>query len=589
MGREYTKNRELIVYIVMCDRNGKVERVICNTPLWPVMEGKNIRNLFTDPEGLDSLLQQDLSYGSSVCLSMNIKRNLSVCVTAVSKGNQVLLIIYKTGDNSQISRLIEMTLSALNVKKVTGQDVYGAGYYEIQKLNSQLVNYQRTLAKSNARLQTLLKETKEARSTIEVLECDTLTGLLTEAAFFSRAEVILHQHRDTRFDLVAADIEKFKAVNDAFGSETADRLLADLSTALLNTLSGELSLFTRARADTFFILVPFKENLLELLDKKIGLFLSGYPLTMRLRVRMGIYHIDNRNLPIARMCDRALMAADSIKRDYSRNTNVFDDSMHKKMILEQKITNIMEESLGQGDFIVYLQPKVEVKTGKVNGAEALVRWVHPEYGLIYPSDFIPVFESNGFIYSLDQYVWKKCCRMLRSWKRHKINTFPISVNVSRTDLYHEDLVQTLSDMVRDYGLKPEDLHLEITESAYVKDSEKFLSVIKKLKQKGFIIEMDDFGSGYSSLNTLSELPIDVMKLDLKFLRQTENNRRRQKVVEFVIRLADALKLQVIAEGVETREQAQMLKKLGCRHAQGYLYGRPMPEQEFIDYLSGKEL
>ena len=250
----------------------------------------------------------------------------------------------------------------------------------------------------------------------------------------------------------------------------------------------------------------------------------------------------------------------------------------------------MESSLERGDFAVYLQPKVEVDTGRLIGAEALVRWEHPEFGMISPGDFVPVFERNGFIYHLDLFVWRKVCRMLREWKEMGTDAVPISVNVSRIDLYHEDLLESLLGMVLENGLDPEELHLEITESAYVKDSVQLVSVIRRLKQAGFVIEMDDFGSGYSSLNTLSELPIDTLKLDLNFLRQAEHQPRRQKVMRLVIDLARELRLQVVAEGVETEAQAALLKALGCRYAQGYLFGRPMPGERFFrEYLEKQGL
>lgn len=237
--------------------------------------------------------------------------------------------------------------------------------------------------------------------------------------------------------------------------------------------------------------------------------------------------------------------------------------------------------------MIYLQPKVAVETRQIIGAEALVRWQHPEFGMISPGDFIPVFEKNGFIYAVDSFVWEKACRMLSQWREKGMEDIAISVNVSRTDLYHEDLPETLSALLSKYELRPEQLPLEITESAYVKDAAQLLDVVKRLKQSGFVIEMDDFGSGYSSLNTLYDLPIDVMKLDLKFLAAAENEKRRQTVMKLVIDMAKNLKLDVIAEGVETEGQAKLLKKMGCTCAQGYLYGRPMPEDDFIRSLQSQ--
>lgn len=578
----------MTAYAAICDRCGKVERVIRNTALWPVAEGGNIRHLFRDERILDELLMQDLSHGASARLRLLEETDKEVFVTAVSSDAGLLVLAYDIESSAQLPQLMELVLSVLHVPDVSGQEPYGTGYYEIQKLNSQLINYQRTLAKSNVRLQTLLDEVREAKYIIEALEQDTLTGLLTEKAFYAKAEAVIGQNAGERFHVIAVDMEQFKIVNDVFGRMAGDRLLMDLSLCLLGFQSDELSLFTRARADTFFALLRGVDPIQERLDRHIGTFLDNYPLPMRLQAKIGIYQVDSQGLSIAGMCDRALMAAESVRGNYNLRYAIFNNTIHEKMMLEQKITNTMVESLNRGDFCVYLQPKVEVTTGRLTGAEALVRWMHPEFGFITPGDFIPVFEHSGFIYSLDLYVWKKCCEMLHNWKRMGIQTFPVSVNVSRTDFYHENLPETLSGLIREYGLEPEELHLEITETAYTKDSRQLLTVIERLKEEGFIVEMDDFGSGYSSLNMLSALPIDVMKLDLKFLSQAEHNVRKQKVMEFAINLAGALQIQVIAEGVETEEQALFLKKMGCRHAQGYLYGRPMPEEGFIKSFMNTE-
>ena len=289
------------------------------------------------------------------------------------------------------------------------------------------------------------------------------------------------------------------------------------------------------------------------------------------------------------MCDRALLAAVSIKGNYDCRMIQFNDKMHEKMMMEQKIINTMVESLEKGEFMVYLQPKVEIDTGRIIGAEALVRWNHPKLGIISPCDFIPVFEQNGFIYTVDLYVWEKACSMMRAWRMAGLTEIPVSVNVSRTDLYHEDLPDRLVQLTETYGLSPQALHLEITESVYVRDASQMLIAIKRLKKAGFMIEMDDFGSGYSSLNILYELPIDVMKLDMMFLGRADHEARRRTVMRLVINLAKELNLQIIAEGVETEEQAQLLKCLGCGLAQGYLYGRPVPEPEFTRCLPMKEI
>ncbi|WP_195416460.1 putative bifunctional diguanylate cyclase/phosphodiesterase [Enterocloster citroniae] len=580
----------MILYIALCDKWGIVKRVIRSVPIGIVNEGKDVRLLFEDREKLDVLLCGQSGPEDSPRLPMKIEGNPLVYVTVRNIESQLLFLAYDVdGDASDLSRLVELVLSSMAaVRETTGQEEYGAGYYEIQKLNSQLINYQRTQAKTNAQLQRLLEEAWKAKGLIEMLERDTLTGLYTEKAFCERASGVLHAHPQQEYDIIAVDIEQFKIVNDVFGTMTGDQLLRDLSATLIGFQTDELKLMTRARADTFFMLLV-REKSYEVLDRSICSFLENYPLLMRLQIKTGIYRIEERELAVERMCDRALLAAVSIKGNYDCRMIQFNDKMHEKMMMEQKIVNTMVESLEKGEFMVYLQPKVEIDTGRIIGAEALVRWNHPKLGIISPCDFIPVFEQNGFIYTVDLYVWEKACSMMRAWRMAGLTEIPVSVNVSRTDLYHEDLPDRLVQLTETYGLSPQALHLEITESVYVRDASQMLISIKRLKKAGFMIEMDDFGSGYSSLNILYELPIDVMKLDMMFLGRADHESRRQTVMRLVINLAKELNLQIIAEGVETEEQAQLLKCLGCGLAQGYLYGRPVPEPEFTRCLPMKEI
>ena len=571
----------MIAYIAMCNKKGIVERVYRSVPIGLINEGRDIRALFCDAGPLERLLAHDLDYGISLRLRMDIADKPEVFVSVKAVRNRLLVLGYDLDNTQELAQMMEMVLSVLDLPEASGKDPYGIGYYEIQKLNSQLINYQRSLAKTNVRLAGLLEETQAAKCTIEALERDPLTGLYTEKVFYDRAAALLQKYPEQGFDMVAVDIEHFKIVNDAFGTAVGDQLLKNLAVFLMSLPADGCALFTRARADIFFALLPRQASTDQMLETHISSFLERYPLPMRLKINIGVYVVEERGLAVARMCDRALLAAENVKGSFVHHIALYDHTMHEKLIREQQILNTMQESLKREDFQVYLQPKVEIGTGRLIGAEALVRWKHPDMGMISPADFIPLFEKNGFIYSLDLFVWRTVCRMLRDWG----GAIPVSVNVSRTDLYHEDLPETLVQMRQEYGLAPDALHLEITESAYVKDSVQILAVIRRLKQAGFVIEMDDFGSGYSSLNTLSDLPIDVMKLDLQFLSHGENEARHHKVMRLVIDLAKELQLQVIAEGVETAEQAQLLKNMGCPLAQGYFYGRPMPEREFLKYIT----
>ena len=240
----------------------------------------------------------------------------------------------------------------------------------------------------------------------------------------------------------------------------------------------------------------------------------------------------------------------------------------------------MVRALREEQFDVYFQPKYNLVTGEMAGAEALVRWYHPVKGFMSPAEFIPIFEKNGFITELDMYVWNKSCEYIAKWQRKYGKLVSLSVNVSRKDIYKQNLPEILENIVRKKGLTPEILHLEITESAYTENPEQLILIVEQLKKAGFIIEMDDFGSGYSSLNMLAELPIDILKLDMKFLQNKGEQSKNENIMSSIVALAKKINLYVIAEGVEKEKHISMLKSMKCDMVQGYYYAKPMPAEEF---------
>ena len=570
----------MIGYLALCDLHWKITKVIRSIPVSLAEPGQDAREIFADREVLDRLLEQDTEQMVSARRQLRGKEHLSVFVTVKPVREQVLLSVYDMENADWLPRMAELQLSALDELASLGTGPYGESYFEIQKVNNRLINSQRALAKANVLLKETLEEMRRAENTIEILKRDPVTNLLTEKIFYERAQVMLEENPGQAFDIIAVDIERFKIINDAFGTAAGNQLLSDLSVCLLDIRVDEKSLFARIRADLFAVLVPREEGVYGRLEHSLNCFLKNYPLPMRLTVKIGVYQIEERDIPVERMCDRAFIAAGSIKGMYAEKIVFYNNAMREKMLFEQKILDTMFEALEQGQFQIHLQPKVRVNTEEVVGAEALVRWEHPELGLLSPADFLPVFERNGFIYSLDLYVWHKVCSAMQRWRQMGGADIPVAVNVSRMDIYHGDLPSLFTELVKDYGLEPKKLHLEITESAYISDSRQLLLVVEQLRKTGFVVEMDDFGSGYSSLNMLSELPVDVLKLDLKFLRTGTDAGRRHRIMQAVIDLAHTLHLLVIAEGVETKEESLLLEEMGCQYAQGYYYGRPVPENEF---------
>ena len=280
------------------------------------------------------------------------------------------------------------------------------------------------------------------------------------------------------------------------------------------------------------------------------------------------------------MCDRALLAADSVKGQYNRHYAVYDDTLRARLLREKAITDAMESALAEEQFVVYLQPKYSLREECMAGAEALVRWNHPKLGFISPGEFIPLFEKNGFIPQLDQYVWEKVCTYLHEWRQKGYPTLPVSVNVSRADIFQIELVQVLTELTQKYGIEPSNLHLEITESAYAENPTQILQAVNQLRKLGFVIEMDDFGSGYSSLNMLNQMQMDILKLDMKFIQNEMAKPVSQSILSYVVSMVHGMKLSVVAEGVETREQLERLQSIGCDYVQGYFLAKPMPASDY---------
>ncbi len=429
---------------------------------------------------------------------------------------------------------------------------------------------------------------KEASENLATAERDILTGLYDKRAFFRKVSDMLYAKSGVSFDLIQADIEKFKIYNSAFGYSEGDRLLKYVAGIIDESFHGENEITCRYAGDKFFICVPRTPHIQEVL-LKIHDEVGEYPLTRDVIMKFAIYHIQDIHLPLTNMCDATALALSEIKGQYGRIVCEYDDSLRKGLMKEQKIASIMKDALEKKQFQIYFQPKYDIRNENMVGAEALARWIQPDLGLISPAEFIPIFERNGFITELDKYIWEKACQFISNTLQQRGSCVPVSVNMSRKDIYMQDLPEFLLELVQRYQLEPKYLHLEITETAYTENTMQLVQVIERLKQYGFVIEMDDFGSGYSSLNILSELPIDVLKLDMKFIQNEQNHKNSNNIMSSIITLAKWMNLLVIAEGVETEEQVAYLKNLRCNFIQGYYYSQPLPENEFMELLHSSRL
>ena len=420
---------------------------------------------------------------------------------------------------------------------------------------------------------------RETAAFINQMNTDRLTGLMSKDYFYVKADEMITQNPDKEYNIVCTDIEDFNLYNDIFGYEEGDRLLVKLSKQIRENLEGR-GICGRFQADKFVCLVESdyerssREKLVELLSKdQIFAFKN-------VRIKWGIYEVDDSDISVEKMCDRAQLAVQSIKGIYGKYYHVYDDALREALVKEKRITDAMMGALLDEQFVVYLQPKYNLTDNSMNGAEALVRWKHPEWGMIPPGEFIPVFEKNGFLFNLDCYVWEKTCQIISGWIRDGKPVVPVSVNVSRVDLYRKNLVTVLSGLVEKYDIPYHLLHLEITESAYANNPYQIMTSVEELRALGFIIEMDDFGSGYSSLNMLGEMKLDIVKLDMAFVRNETAKSINSSILSNIVTMAHKLHLSVTAEGVETVNQLQRLKAIGCDTAQGYFFSKPVPVEEF---------
>ena len=414
-------------------------------------------------------------------------------------------------------------------------------------------------------------------------EMDSNTGLYNKSAFCNHASELIKSNPEKQYLIIRFDIDHYKVFNDIYGVQEGEKFLKSVGNALINKNKSN-AVYGHFDADHFAVCAEASKvditKYIELIENAPEKNYPGFEIVPRI----GIYIVSDPSLDVSIMCDRALLALHSIKGKFSSKYAYYNESMRKSLLEEQKIETEVAWALQEGQFMIYLQPQINYSEKKLIGAEVLVRWSHPTEGIISPGRFISILERNGLISKLDEYVWEQACKQLRFWLDSGLEPVPLSVNISRVDIFNHRLCDIICSITEKYSIPPQMLHLEITESAYMNNSAQLIGVVKELQRRGFIVAMDDFGSGYSSLNTLKDVPVDVLKLDLKFLSGEENKSRGGNILSSIVRMAHWLKLPVIAEGVETMEQAEYLKSISCLLLQGYFFARPMPVSEFEELL-----
>lgn len=423
----------------------------------------------------------------------------------------------------------------------------------------------------------------EAIKKLEIFSSiDRLTKIPNRNTFVEKTQAIIEKNDDSKFAIVRFDIESFKIINQLFGTYEGDSILKFIAVKLQEIIEPiKNGTYCRITSDLFAFSIPYEND--ELLNSVIDTLIAAvkmYPLNFDITLSFGIYIADNSEYSVRHMLDRAGVAQKSTKNNYKTHISYFDEALREQEEIELTIVSEMKRALENGEFKIYLQPKVDMRTGEIIGSEALVRWLHPEKGLISPRSFIPIFENNGFITELDYYIFATVSKQLDKWRSEGIPILPVSVNVSRADLYDPNLFPNIVKIVDAYNIPHEYIEFELTESSFISDNHKLVELTHNLQKASFHVLMDDFGSGYSSLNSLKDIKVDVLKIDINFLPTSTADERASKILASVVSMANALDLKVVVEGVETREQADFLISIGAYEAQGYYFFRPMPVEDY---------
>lgn len=425
----------------------------------------------------------------------------------------------------------------------------------------------------------------DAMNMKERFKHDSLTGAWNREYFF---DVMNKRIRESKavFQFIALDLDKFKYINEYYGKGAGDTVLKVISERLLSAF-GKNAAIAHSYADKFYVCVQGEGIRQEIIDyitcDKISLE-DGK--VIKVSVKLGIFSYDasTREYTADECIDRALIARATIKGCHGKSVAVYTADLEKKMREENEIEGLMEKALEQKEYIVFYQPKFSLETGALVGAEALVRWDSPIMGMISPGVFVPVFEKNGFIVKLDFYVYEEVCRFIRKLIDGNYQIVPISINVSRAHVETTDFVEHLLEVVDRYRIPHQYLEIEMTESTYGADNENVIRIVNDLKHLGFPLSMDDFGSGYSSLNLLKNMPIDVLKIDKEFLGEADTSVRSREIIRMIVEMSKAIDIRTICEGVETNQQAEFLRKIGCDMVQGFLFARPMPEESYLEVV-----
>ena len=527
-----------------------------------------------------SYLMQKPEYAEKLAIVPGVDHGSDVCIVATEEQEMLIQIINKAIHHityGEINEIVKRELLMNPYPMEWGDVVYQ--YWKWLVLLGVIIGVAAIVYSIlTNRLAKAQIQKKEYELLQKKVQLDEITGLYNRSYFYEMARELIEE-TDEEMCIITMDISNFKVINELYGMNVGDRLLKEIGEQVQKLDKNHRMIPARFMADHYYMCMPKSEFDQIQFPKSFKTFLED----MDIRVVYGVFLVeDNKEMPINVMCDRAFLAAHDRNYKYVEYIHFYNDGERQQQLMEQEIENDMEKALEERQFYIVIQPKYDPQVERIIGGETLVRWQHPTKGIISPGLFIKVFERDGFIIQLDYYVWEETCRFQAEMKRKGVSTVPISINVSRAHFYGSELKHKLRELIQKYDLDTKDIELEITESICGEDPDGIYKVIRELQNEGFKIAMDDFGSGYSSLNMLKEMPLDIIKMDLKFLDGEENKGRL--ILKALIEMAHTMELKVVVEGVEILEQVEFLKQFeGCL-VQGYYFSRPVITDAFEELL-----
>lgn len=551
----------------------------------------------------DKMIEINLDSGTSVTLANENEKYRIPSISNITK--QVVLEILRDSIHPEDgARYIAFWNESDMVERIlSSSDKVSKAEFRQKRLNGEWgwVRQEMSLKEENdlsiviCTITDIDEEKKHEEELIQKMEktrrIDRLTGLLRAKVFYREVDEFIAANSTENWAMIAVDLEHFKLFNDWYGWESGDKYLMDVATRL-NAVTTILKGFAGYMGgDNYAIFVKHQPIYIDHMIKEIDNFVRADERRTGFLPNLGFYFMEaDEKTTASTMYDRAVMAMNTVKGNYGKRYAIYDKSMIQEIGREMSILTDVQRGIEEKEFILYMQPQIHVPSGKITGAETLVRWKNKDKGIISPGEFIPILEKNGFITHLDKYIWEEVCKWQRSRLDRGEQLLPVSVNVSRVDMYAIDLVNCFKELTNKYEIPRSCVKIEITESTYAADDAKIGKIAAELRDAGFAVYLDDFGSGYSSLNMLKNVYVDALKIDMQFLDMNETNTRKgESIMESVINMARILRIPIIVEGAETERQIQSIKAMGCRYVQGYYYYRPMPLQDFEQLLATKEV